>query len=380
MVFVLFIVSRLLIFFGAFAAQKVVPYLGFFPYREVLTDYNLPSWILSFANFDGIHYLLIARRNYSQWEQAFFPLFPILIRALSYIIHNYLIAALFISNISFLIGLIIFNKLLKIWNIKTTFPLLLLLSFPTAFFFGVVYTEGLFFMVFILSLYFLNKKQYWLAGICAILSSATRLIGIFLIIPFFFHFLSEKKGALNLKSLITNLKLVIFSPFLGLFSYMAYLWKTTGDPLFFFHSQPIFGAHRSTHLILLPQVYYRYIRILLTARHDFQWYLSLLEMCVFSVVFLVLLLDLVDIIKKCKKPNSKVYFLLGINILSFFNLVLPTLTGTFSSIPRYALFSLSFFLYLGQLKSMKLKIGIIIVSITLQIILLSLFIQGYFVG
>ena len=391
MVFALFVISRLLLFFTTFIAQMTVPYLGFFPYKELLVEYHLPTWISSFANFDGIHYLLIAKQGYSQWEQAFFPLYPLLIKIVSFIIPNYLVASLLISHISFAIGLIFFNKLLKVWGIKTSWPLFFLLSFPTAFFFGVVYTEGLFFMLFILSLYFLHKKNYWLAGICAALSSLTRLIGIFLVIPFFFSLLVENKLTLKRFALcVTRNTLLLLSPFLGLLSYMSYLWLTTGDPLFFFNSQPLFGANRSTHLILLPQVYYRYIKILFTATHDFQWYLSIFEMVVFSFVFTILIVDLIKILKRIFRPSANlrglqrpittIYSLLGLNIFSFINLVLPTLTGTFSSIPRYALFSLSAFLYLSQIKSQAIKISIFFVFFTLQIVLFSLFIQGYFVG
>ena len=415
MLIIYFVLSRVFLFLCSFIAQKTVPYLGFFPYKELLVEYNLPSWISALANFDGIHYLLIAKQGYSQWEQAFFPLYPLLIKIVSFIIPNYLVTALLISNICFAIGVFIFHTYLKMISVETSrrdvstyasWSLLFLLAFPTAFFFGVVYTEGLFFMLFILSLYFLYKKQYWLAGICAALSSATRLIGIFLAIPFFFHFLSDYKGTFkNFKLSAFNFKFVLLSPLLGLFSYMLYLWITTGDPLFFFNSQPLFGANRSTHLILLPQVYYRYIKILLAANNDFQWYLSLFEMSVFTFVFVVLMLDLIKIIKNytlslranhntakqsqqssrlprrfAPRNDSSTCILLSLNIFSFTNLLLPTLTGTFSSIPRYALFSLSFFLYLAQMQSKKMKVGLIMAFITLQIILLSLFVQGYFVG
>ena len=374
MEFIIFVISRLLFFLVIFIAQKTVPYLGFFPYKELLVEYNLPSLISACANFDGIHYLLIAKQGYSQWEQAFFPLYPLLIRTLTFIIPNYLISSLIISNASLVTGLIFFRKLLEKWKMETLFPIIFLISFPTAFFFGVVYTESLFFMLFVLSLYFLHKKKYWLAGICAALSSATRLIGIFLIIPFFFSLFMEKKTQ------IKRYALFLLSPLLGLFSYMLYLRFTTGDPLFFFNSQPIFGAHRSTHFILLPQVYYRYLKILFTASHNFQWYLSLFEMSIFTLVFVVLIFDLLKNIKQLSQSITKTYTLLGLNIFSFTNLLLPTLTGTFSSVPRYALFSFSFFLYLAQLKSRSIKIGIFVAFVTLQIILFSLFIQGYFVG
>lgn len=376
-----FVISRILLFLGAFLAQKIVPYLGFFPYKELLVEYNLPSWISALANFDGIHYLLIAKQNYSQWEQAFFPLYPLLIKGVSYIVPNFLISALLISNISFGVGFFIFQRLLKSWGIKTNAPLFFLLSFPTAFFFGTVYTEGLFFMLIILSLYFLHKKQYVLAGICATLSSATRLIGIFLIIPFFFNLLSENKKVIsNIKLIFLNYIFLLLSPLLGLLSYMSYLWLTTGDPLFFFNSQPIFGANRSTHLILLPQVYFRYMKILSTAAPDFRWFMSLLEMSMFSFVFIILMLDLIKIIKQLPHPSKTTLIFFGLNIFSLINLILPTCTGTFSSIPRYALFSFSIFLYLAQLKSKGIKIGIVFLLITLQVVLLSLFVQGYFIG
>lgn len=359
----------------AFIAQRFVPYLGFFPYKELLVEYNLPTWVSSFANFDGIHYLLIAKQNYSQWEQAFFPLFPLLIHFVFFIIPNYLVAALFISNSALIVGLVFFKKLLNGWGVKAALPLFYLLAFPTAFFFGVVYTESLFFMLFVLSLYFLHKKNYYLAGLFAAFSSATRLIGVFLVIPFFFHFLDLKKRRFSFGW-------VILSPLIGLFVYMSYLFFTTGDPLFFFNSQPLFGANRSTHLITLPQVYFRYFKILFFAAHDFQWYLSLFEMSLFTLVFIVLIWELYRSIKHLQMAptNLRGVQRLGMVLFSLINIILPTLTGTFSSIPRYALFSLSFFIVLGEVKSFALRALIFVFFIVSQIILLSLFVQGYFIG
>lgn len=392
MILYYFFMWRILLFIVSYCAPFFVPYLGFFPYKELLVEFGLPSWISSFANFDGIHYLLIARQGYSQWEQAFFPLFPLLIKTISFLVPNVLIASLLLSNVCFAVGLFFFNKLLKMWRVTTSWPLLLLLSFPTAFYFGVVYTEGLFFMLFVLSLYNLEKKYYWYAALFATLSSATRLIGIFLIIPFFLHFYSLYRGKWKDFRLSTFDFMTFISPLLGLLSYMFYLWQTTRDPLFFFNSQPVFGANRSTHLILLPQVYFRYLKILFTATHDFQWALSLFEMSIFTMVFAVLCLDLIRLLPSLqversvsekshlRSLDSKKMGKVSLSLFSFINLILPTLTGTFSSIPRYALFSLSFFIFLGEIKSWKVKIGIFGVFVLLQIVLLSLFVQGYFVG
>ena len=244
--------------------------------------------------------------------------------------------------------------------------------------------------------------------IFAFLSSLTRLIGVFLIIPIFFHLIQRLDPRRSLPStpigggddnsgtmkqwnndfiLNTKYLILVVSPLIGLGLYCFYLWKTTGDPLFFLTSQPIFGANRSSHLILLPQVYWRYLKIFFTAAHDSRFYVAIVEFLIFNFVFIVLILDLFKNlgIKNWKlirnlKLEIRNYDLLALNIFSFANLILPTLTGTFSSIPRYSLFSLSFFIYISQIKNNFLKYLILLIFLFLHILLLGYFTQGYFIS
>jgi len=404
MIVVYFFFFRIIDFLIIFFSQKVIPYLGFFPYKDQLPGFNLPTWISALANFDGLHYISIARDGYAQYEQAFFPLYPMLIKFLSPLFsNNQLLTGLIISNVSFLIGLIIFYK-----YFQPFITILFLLAFPTSFFFGAVYTEGLFFLLLISTLYFLKKRNYLLTAILAFLSSLTRLVGVFLIIPIIIHLIQELCSRRSLPStpigggddnnrtikqsnngFILNIKylVLILSPILGLLIYCFYLFKTTGDPLFFLTSQPIFGANRSSHLILLPQVYWRYLKIFFTAAHDSRFYVSVIEFFMFNFVFVVLVLDL---FKNClslearrakwEKLKIKNYDRFGLNLFSLVNLILPTLTGTFSSIPRYSLFSLSFFIYIAQIKNIFIKYLILIIFIFLHILLLGYFTQGYFIS
>jgi hypothetical protein len=251
-----------------------------------------------------------------------------------------------------------------------------LLCFPSSFFFGALYTEGLFFLHFVLSLYCLERGNYKAAMLFGALSSATRLMGIFLFIPFAFHFIQQKQLS-HWKKYVPDLAKrlgIICAPFVGFMVYSLYLWVTTRDPLFFLHAQPAFGANRSSHLILLPQVYFRYFKIVITAAHDYQWFSSLFEMAVFSGVAAVLLWDFVSILKRGEKVR------LGLSLFSLINLILPTFTGTFSSITRYSLFSISFFIILARLPNRSLKLGIAFLFALGHLLLLGLFIQGYFVG
>jgi hypothetical protein len=188
--------------------------------------------------------------------------------------------------------------------------------------------------------------------------------------------------------------LTSLAPLLGLGIYCFYLWQTTGDPFFFLTSQPIFGANRSSHLILLPQVYWRYFKIFITAAHDPRFYVSIVEFLIFNFVFIILTLDLINIIKNSsfwggKKRRLQNRFWtsqndniekIGLNLFSFANLLLPTLTGTFSSIPRYSIFSISFYFYIAFIKNNFVKYLLLIVFLTLHILLLGYFSQGYFIS
>jgi len=400
--FVLFIIWKSFDFLISFTAPRFIPYLGFFPYREFLVDYNLPTFLSSFASFDGTQYLTLVREGYNTYTQAYFPLYFLTVRLVSELfpmfhaarIHNDLLASLVLSNVSFLLGLYLFQKYLALLFPKNKsiilWTTLFLLFFPTSFFFGAVYTEGLFFLLFFGSLYFLQKKNYWITSLFAVFASTTRFIGIFLTIPFLFHFIDWNligRWGVKIKSLKFKFNyLTIATPLIGLCGYMVYLWKTVGDPLFFFNAQPAFGANRSTHFILLPQVYYRYIKILFTAQWNFQYFISLTEVLFFTFIFVVLILDLIKNLlvpqsfNKAGKLRIKNFDLIALNFFSFVNLILPTLTGTFSSIPRYALFSISAFIFLGGIKNIKLKIVLLSIFLILHTILLGFFIQGYFVG
>ena len=386
----MFLMWRGFDFLIIFFSQKIIPYLGFFPYGDQLLNFDLPSWIYALANFDGLHYISIARNGYAQYEQAFFPLYPILIKFLTpFFSNNQLVTGLIISNISFLLGLIILYKYLNLIFQKdkrsNILIVIFLLFFPTSFFFGAVYTEGLFFLLLITTLYFLKKEKYLFVGLFAFFASLTRLVGVFLIVPMIIHLYRSSKTKSNIKNL------VLIAPLLGLGIYCFYLYQTTGDPLFFVTSQPIFGANRSSNLILLPQVYWRYFKIFITAAHDPRFYVSIVEFLIFNFVFIVLILDLYQILlsfprrRKSKLNNwipasAGMTDRLALNLFSLSNLILPTLTGTFSSIPRYSLFSLSFYIYIAQIKNVFIKYIISIIFLILHILLLGYFTQGYFIS
>jgi len=370
-IFYTLILYYFLTFVSLLLSSKFITYLGFFPYSEYIPWFNLPAILTPFANFDGIHYLLIAARGYLQYEQAFFPLYPLAIKLLSNLLNPFS-SALLISNLCFLLSIFIFYRLLLLNQIKNpSWVTAFFALFPTSFFFSAVYTESFFLFLFLSCLYFFQTKRYLLALLFAIFASLARLIGIFLIIPMLFIYLSTPVSCRRFSKL-----LVCFAPLIGLLIYSLYLYQTTGDPLFFFHAQPAFGANRSVSLILFPRVVYRYLKIFLYSALDFKYLVSVLEFIVFSSFFVILSVQFFQLIKSWRSNH----FLLGLNLFSLANLILPTLTGTFSSLPRYALLSLSVFIYLAQLKNPRHKALLLIFFSAFRLIVFAYFIQGYFIA
>lgn len=323
------------------------------------------------ANFDGIHYLGIAQNGYGLYQQAFFPLYPNLIRWLSNFIHNYLLSALLISHLTFLGALFFLYKLIS-FDYSPRFArsvIVLLLIFPTSFYFASVYTESLFLFLSVGSFYFARIKKWLLAGIFGALGSATRIVGIFLFPALLWEW-GEQRKILDFKSKILNLFFVFLIP-LGLIFYMRYLMLNYGDPLLFAHVQEYFGAQRTSgKIILLYQVFWRYFKMVLTTKLDPLYFTVWLELLI-GGGFLVLLIY--GYFRKVRVS----WLIFG--ILSY---VLPTLTGTFSSLPRYVVVIFPAFIVLEALREKYrwLRFFYPPLSFGLLILSLILFSRGYWIA
>lgn len=339
--------------------------------KDLIQFYHLPNYLQIFANFDGAHYTKIARIGYYQFSQAFFPGYILLLIFFGTILfQNHIIAGILISNLSFIFAIWFFSLFLKNIHVKQStidWIILFIIFFPTSFFFQSVYTESLFFLLVSLSFYFASSKKYWLSSIAATVSSFVRITGVLVAIPLFFLNGSRSKK-FHYRQLLSA------SAFIGLAVYMAYLWKMYGDPLLFFHVQPSFGANRSTSLILLPQVYFRYIKIFLTVPFSYLYLTSVIECVSFTLVAAVCVLQVI----RYYKLNNQ--FLTSLSLFSLSNILIPTVTGTFGSIPRYALLSISLFLFLAQINNKIVKITILSFFVLAQCALWSLFVLGYFVA
>jgi hypothetical protein len=150
---------------------------------------------------------------------------------------------------------------------------------------------------------------------------------------------------------------------------MYYLHRNFSDALYFLTAQPAFGAQRSSdQFILIYQVIFRYVKMFLTVTPNSLLFFRVNQEFWISIVFLIL-----GIIAFRKIRTSYAIF----SMLAF---ITPTLTGTFSSMPRYVLISFPVFMLLGMIKNQF----VVKILYTIFVILLGintmLFTRGYWVA
>lgn len=336
--------------------------------------FHVAPELFSWANFDGEHYLSIAVFGYKFLEQAFFPVFPMLISflakpfspdTLSFLV-NSVIVGLFVSNVAFILALFVLYKLILLdYKRKIAYlTLIVLFVFPTSFYLGALYNESLFLLFTLLSFYFARRGNWFLASIFGVVSSATRVFGFLLLPALVLEAISQK---VSFKKWFW----IIFIP-LGLFAYMFYQYINFGDPLAFYNLQTVVGEQHQKGIVLLPQVYYRYIKMLLTVDMVNPIYQTIVLEFLTGVAFFIL--PILGFFQKVR--YSYLFYALA-------GFLLPTVQGSFSSVPRYLLILFPSFLVISLLL-LKTNIVLRMLILTVSLVLLSiesiLFFRGYWVA
>lgn len=364
---------RIVLSIAALVAGFFVVYKPSFPYGEVLLEPLGPRAVSSWGNFDGVHYLTIIERGYvgTGAIQAFFPLFPQIVKSVSIVIGNPLIAGLLVSTSCFAVALYFLFKLVRLDEDKKTAQrvMWLVLFFPTAFFFTSLYTESLFLLEVVLAFYYARKKQWIIASLFTIFASATKVTGILLVPALLIEYYEQigtKKMVIWEKIKTTTTLLLGGS---GLAMYMLYLKKVFGDPLLFLHVQSQFGSGRETEkFILLYQVFWRYIKMIATVPVQSLVFYTVAHEFIITILFLGLLISAFWYVRKS-------YVVFGL-----ISMIVPTLTGTLTSMPRYVLVLFPAFMVLAKIVPERFYKSLLVFFGILLFINTILFIQGYWVA
>ncbi len=224
-------------------------------------------FLTSMQRWDANWYHDIAKYGYAdpnisnsegQVPWAFFPLFPMLIRAFYLLTdQDILIIGTIINSIAFISALYMAFRYIILTR-ENVYKAVLFVIFMTfgiySFYFTALYTEAIFLFLLVSSLYHLKKRNYLITGVFGALLSATRNTGVLLIIAVIVQYISdymknstEKSIKHFIKEVTSNEKFILCLAIipLGIFCYMFYLWNLTGDPLAFMRVQIVWG--RSLH-------------------------------------------------------------------------------------------------------------------------------------
>lgn len=203
-----------------------------------------------FARWDSSYYAEIALYGYSnliapQW--AFFPSYPALIgffgRLLTMVTPMPQDLAVYsvgfiVSNLAFCGAVYYMYKLslLILHNAKlAAYSALFLAFYPAGVFLSAVYSESLFLLLTLSSLYYWRMRGFKKSALLGFFGALTRLVGIFLVVPYLYELLTDASSRKTL-----SLYVPVVSALLGFLSFSVFSQLMTGTALATFEAERLY--------------------------------------------------------------------------------------------------------------------------------------------
>lgn len=288
-------------------------------------------WVLD--GWDGRWYRLVARSGYllvpgRQSDPAFFPLYPIMLRAVHLLGVGWGMAGPLLSNFAFLLGLLLFYHLSReLFGHSLAQRATIYLSiFPLGYVFSMAYPESLVLLLIAAAPLAALKRRWWLAAACAGAAALARPEGLFIAIPLA-GIAWEQWRTLAPSGRGAALTAVV-APLAALGSYPLYLGTILHDPLAWTDAQAAWGRS------IRPTGPFRAVlRIVSDPHHG--WIAR-------DLVFFALYLGLLYAAWRLRAPLMWLAAACGI-------VVLPIFSGTFDSLGRFGLLAPPLFWGLASL-------------------------------
>jgi hypothetical protein len=193
------------------------------------------------ARWDSSWFLRIAHDGYVGHEPAraaFFPLYPLLVRAGAAVVGSPLVAGALISTAAFAVALVLLHRLtdLELGRGAARAAVLLAALSPMSFFFSAVYSEALFLALSLGAVYAARTGRWAWAGGLGALAAATRSAGVVLVVPLGLLYLRERRRV-GRDALWIGLVPV------GLAAFCGWLALRGADGLAPFHAQAVWFRH-----------------------------------------------------------------------------------------------------------------------------------------
>lgn len=333
-------------------------------------------WLFRYSvRWDSGFYLDIASNGYSYHPDyassvAFFPLFPLLIRFFDALLPgSNVLAALVVVHLSLAGALIYIYRLAAAeygervaW--RTSYFLLI---FPGAFFLSAVYNEALLLFAAAGAIYHARRGQWVWAALFGIFGSATKLVGILLIVPLAVELLAQRGR--SLRDLMPG-AWILAAP-LGALAYFAYLQAAFGSFRVFFDTEEHWHREPFSPVLLMGLQY------LAGDEGPLRYYPANTAplngaFLIFDTTLLWLFLAAGVVLWRRYRPTY------GALVLAF--TLIPALSGSPQSANRYVAVLFPAFLILGHIRS---EVARAILSFALILTLAfttHLFVNGYWAG
>ena len=179
----------------------------------------------------------------TQLKYAFFPLWPLVIRACTWLISDSYIAAFVAANTISLLALVLLFRLLAacIGDRQAFWTVLFFACSPFAMFLHVPFTESLFLLLSVWTFRETERRNWWLAGLCIGLAMITRPNGCaLLLVPVAYWIsLAIREGGSSRVNLRGVAWLSVGAIPLGAF--LVHNYVKTGDPLYFMQATTWWG-------------------------------------------------------------------------------------------------------------------------------------------
>lgn len=232
----IFVVSRLLLLLVIVLVEATFPTPG----GGAAPSYDGRPILGSLTSFDAVYYLGIAGEGYhvepvvkDQFpDWVFFPLYPIAVRVVAFVVPDLAIAGVLVSNAALLVGLVLVYALSArhLGRDRALVATGLVAFSPGAVAFGMAYSDSLFLALAAGAVLAGERRRWLLMGIAYGLLVLCRPAGVLMALPL--GVLAYRAGPRDLRAWLP----LALGP-LALVGFMAYQGAVLGDPLAFVHAQ-----------------------------------------------------------------------------------------------------------------------------------------------
>ncbi len=382
--------SRIFYLIAGAALVQVTPVGSF---QSATTDEPFGTMNI-WSHFDGEHYARLASNGYlnppNNMSPAFFPLYPLLIRAFAALfggpisIEVLAVWGVLVSLLVLPFALYFVYRIAEVeWGARVAQGAVLGLAFfPTAFYLNATYTESLFLALSAGAVWAARvRRDLFLACLLAGLATATRNVGVFLVVPLAYEWFRNFgyyrwwRGAY-----------LALAPS-GLVAYMSYQWLKFGNPFLFYTDQKDWNREATGPLTTISNAWQE-------ARGGVRWLFDpqvrLAELGpdqlmvhlnsannTYNFAFLILAIVLLIAGLRVLSPGMWGYAFLVSIFPAFFGAPGVTLMG----LSRYVLVAFPLFIVLGTLLRNRLLLGTwLVASAVFSLLLVAMFVTWWYVA